>query len=55
MADTTNKVVTLGTLSTFKLKMDQEVDKKLQAAGVTTPTYATDADIEALFAENTGV
>jgi len=53
MADTTTqKVVTLENLSAFKTKMDASVDEKV-AAGGGSVTYATDAEIEALFTDST--
>lgn len=53
MADTTTqKVVTLENLSAFKTKMDASVDEKVAASGGSV-TYATDAEIEALFTDST--
>lgn len=52
MADTTQKVVTLENLSAFKAKMDASVDEKVEKGG-SSVTYATDAEIEALFNDST--
>lgn len=50
-----SKVVTLDNLSTFKTEMDKSVDAKVAAGGGGGDvTYATEADILALFADNAG-
>lgn len=49
-----SKVVTLDNLSTFKTEMDKSVDAKVAAGGGGDVTYATEADILALFADNAG-
>lgn len=51
MADSTNKVVTTENLGTFKTQMESVIDEKVAAAGGTV-TYATEADILALFADS---
>lgn len=50
----TSKVVTLDNLSTFKTEMDKSVDAKVAVGGGGDVTYATEADILALFADNAG-
>lgn len=43
--------VSLENLGTFKAEMDAAVTKKIEAIPGTTPTFATEAQIKALFAE----
>lgn len=50
MAEPNSKVVTLDNLSVFKTKMDAAVETKIAESGGASLTYATDAEIEALFA-----
>lgn len=51
--ENTGKVVTLENLGTFKSEMDKSVDAKVAAGGGANVTYATEADILALFADGT--
>ncbi len=52
-AEINTKAVSVENLATFKTEMEAVVDKKITAAGGNV-TYATEADIKALFAEPTG-
>ncbi len=52
MAETNTRAVSIENLAVFKTEMDVAIDKKLAAGG--SVTYATEAEIKALFAEAGG-
>lgn len=53
MPETNTKAISIENLATFKTEMEAAVDKKIAAAGGNV-TYATEAEIKALFAETGG-